>query len=200
MGTGVRAFWEGRAIRLMPQADTLKNRTIEPYNPKGRHTGPELEHIVSTIKRLKPAKVLDVGSGYGMMWLWLTQKGILPSLDYTCCDFADNFIALHEEVTGLRPTKWDGAILPFGNDSFDFVVSYAILLHVPPEDIGGHLSELVRVSRRWLYVHTALKMEKWGVRDFKHDYCALFANASVRVADEFISTDGNRVNWLLEIA
>jgi hypothetical protein len=78
------------------------------------------------------------------------------------------------------------------------VISYAVLLHVPPEDVENHLAELVRVSRRWLYVHTAKVMVKWGVSDFSHDYYTLFATAGLHVSEEFISTDKKRVNWLLE--
>jgi SAM-dependent methyltransferase len=197
MGSRVKQLWESRGTRLAGRVPSLRDRAIGEYNPKGRHTGPELAHLADTIRRIEPKWVLDVGSGYGLIWLWLRQQNILSELDYTCCDFAETYRDIHERVTGLRPAKWDGATLPFDDNSFDLVISYAVLLHVPPEDVGRHLSELGRVSRRWLYVHTARVMRKWGVTDFKHDYASLFDSCGLCIVDEFISTDRRRVNWLL---
>lgn len=42
---------------------------------------------------------------------------------------------------------FDGEILPFGEDTFDAVVSLDVLEHIPRSNRGQHVSELLRVSR-----------------------------------------------------
>lgn len=199
----VKAIWKGRGKRSLavdrqgPEAERAKHKRIGPVGGRGKYIQPELNHIASTIKRVKPKKILDVGTGYGMMWLWLTQCGLMPELDYTACDWIDEYRDFHNETTGVRPVKWDGITLPFDDEAFDFVMSYSVLLHVPPEDLIRVFREMVRVSSQWLYVHTARPMKKSGVADFDHDYYGLYKALGVQIVDELESADGKRVNWLL---
>lgn len=188
-------FWAGRAERLSRQ-EINAGRQLGEYNPKGVHTGPELRHVANCLNSA-PYKVLDIGTGYGMMALWLAQEDILDRLDYTACDFVDDYITLHEETTSIRPIKWDGVTLPFNDVSFDFVMAYAVLLHVPPGDLEGFFKEMMRTSRCWLYVHTARPMKKLDYWGFNHDYYGLYEDFGIQIVDEFESTDGKRVNWLL---
>lgn len=189
-------FWAGRAKRLSRQ-ESNAGRHIGEYNPKGVHTGPELRHLSGCLAYTRVAEVLDIGTGYGMMALWLRQQGVLDSLDYTACDFVDDYIALHEETVGIRPVKWDGVTLPFDDASFDFVMAYAVLLHVTPGDLAGVFGEMVRTSRCWIYVHTARPMKNLDYWGFNHDYYKLYRAFGLHGVDELESTDGKRVNWLL---
>ena len=200
----VKAIWKGRGKRSLtvdrqgPEAERAKHKRIGPYGSRGKYIQPELDHIAATIKRIKPQKILDVGTGYGMIWLWLTQCKIMPRLDYTACDWTEEYRDFHKETTGVRPVKWDGITLPFDDGAFDFVMSYSVLLHVPPEDLVGVFKEMVRVSSQWLYVHTARPFKKSGITDFNHDYYKLYEAFGVQIVDELESLDGRRVNWLLE--
>lgn len=201
----VKKLWWARAIRSLandrqkPEKERAKHKTISLITPKGRDIGRELEDIASALRYLEPARVLDIGTGYGMMALWLTQCGLLFDLDYTACDWLDEYLDFHEETTGIRPVKWDGITLPFDDDAFDFIICYSVLLHVPPRDLTRFFKEMVRVSSRWIYVHTARPMKQSGLMDFDHDYYRLYKAFGVNIVNEVESLDGKRVNWLLQV-
>jgi len=202
----VEEIWRERAQRSLvrdrqkPDKERAKYKIITEVTKRGKDIGRELDDIALALDYLKPAKILDIGTGYGMMALWLAQCGILPDLDYTACDWIDEYLDFHEETTGIRPVKWDGITLPFDDGAFDFVICYSVLLHVPPENLVGFFREMTRVSSRWIYVHTARPMKKSGVVDFNHDYYKLYDAFGVNIVNEIESLDGRRVSWLLQKA
>jgi len=56
--------------------------------------------------------------------------------------------------------------IPFSDNSFDLVVCTDVLEHIPEEDVGKCLSEIVRVSRHdvLLEVHTSWAIEDLALR------------------------------------
>jgi SAM-dependent methyltransferase len=97
-------------------------------------------------ERYRGGKVLEVGCGIGTMAMnWALQGGRMTAVDL-------NPVAVEQtsrrfklfDLPGLV-LQADGRVLPFANDSFDFVYSWGVLHHSP--DLKRSLDELIRVLR-----------------------------------------------------
>jgi hypothetical protein len=103
--------------------------------------------IVREIKRsgLRNPSILDVGSG---------SLGITPYLKMPVTG-AD--ISFDEPASDLlKPVKFDGHNLPFNDREFDFVVSVDMLEHVRPDQREHMIRELIRVTKRKLFLAAPL--------------------------------------------
>jgi SAM-dependent methyltransferase len=90
------------------------------------------------------ARLLDAGGGPVD-----TLRAFLPQHDIVFSD-VELPSSWHTTTDGLVLAA--GGALPFPDDAFDVVVSLDTLEHVPPEERGPLLSELVRTSRGWVLV------------------------------------------------
>src|SRR5690606_5265129 len=52
-------------------------------------------------------------------------------------------------LEGTTLVQGSGALLPFADQSFDLVLTSAVILHNPPEIAERIRREIVRVARRW---------------------------------------------------
>ena len=98
----------------------------------------------------RPEKVLEAGCGTAVVLLEMWRQRI--GSFHHGADVADPADHPHPGVVeaGLELAVSDGVRLPYDDDSFDLVFASHVLEHVPDE--RGFLSELKRVSRRWVYV------------------------------------------------
>lgn len=102
-------------------------------------------------------RVLDAGCGGGGMPLSLAEE----SSSVVGIDIVDRFrgagttLATDKGLTNLHFAQADGTALPFRNDSFDAVLSHAVIEHVA--DAPRYLRECARVLRPggWMYLSTA---------------------------------------------
>jgi SAM-dependent methyltransferase len=105
------------------------------YDSKGRFIS--YWHQIYEITVLEPQSILEVGIGNGLTSHYLKQRG----LNITTID-----IDAH-----LRPDI-NGSILdiPFQDKSFDVVACFEVLEHIPYEKLPHALSELHRISCRYV--------------------------------------------------
>jgi ubiquinone/menaquinone biosynthesis C-methylase UbiE len=101
--------------------------------------------------------ILDAGCGGGGMPVSLAEEAAsVVGIDLRDC-FRDAGARLtRERRTGnLRFAVADGTALPFPDESFDLVLSHAVIEHVA--DARRYLSECARVLKRggWMYLSTA---------------------------------------------
>jgi len=104
-------------------------------------------HQINEIIKLKPNKVLEVGTGNGFVSKYLMEKG----LDVTTLDIAQE----------LKPNVAGSVLsIPFTNKSLDVVTCYEVLEHLPYVDFTKALKEIDRVSREHVILslpdHTAI--------------------------------------------
>lgn len=128
--------------------------------------------IMMRYNEIAPSKVLEVGPGMGRGFITLLKAGMERD-DYTAIDISIGMSDKMFKFTGVRPGIWDGKTLPFDDEVFDFLLSYDVLLHVKPENIENHISELVRVSRDALYIVTYAGGRS-SHHSFVHDYKGIF--------------------------
>jgi SAM-dependent methyltransferase len=91
------------------------------------------------------ARVLDAGCGAGVpVMRHLLERGI----DTVGLDFSATQLALARDlVPDARPVQGDLASLPFPDASFDAVVSYYAVIHVPRTEHPAAFAEVRRVLR-----------------------------------------------------
>jgi SAM-dependent methyltransferase len=109
------------------------------------------EWIAERVAAYRPTSILEVGCGYGKLLASLrSQLGdtLLVGVDFspTQLAHAGRFLGPgHGAVLILS----EGERLPFPDQSFDMVVTSAVVLHNPPEAADRIRRELVRVGRRF---------------------------------------------------
>lgn len=120
----------------MAQVD-IKHYKGKKYNSLERFIS--YSYQISSIEKLGVKKVLEVGPGSFVVSSLLTKMGY----KVTTSDFDDNVGA--DRVADIRE-------LPFANGDFDVSMACQVLEHIPFEDFGKGLSELGRVSSRYVIV------------------------------------------------
>lgn len=97
------------------------------------------------------ASILEVGANVGINLTGLRRVG--SALSLTAVEphpVASDVLRTATELGLDGVVRADGAALPFADDSFDLVFTNGVLIHVPPERLGFVMSEVARVSRRFV--------------------------------------------------
>lgn len=90
---------------------------------------------IKIVKELKPEKILEIGIGNRTVSNYLKWHGF----NLVTCDFDINLNP--DYLCDIRETS-------FKNNSFDLVMSYEVLEHMPFEDFESILKELNRISKK----------------------------------------------------
>jgi len=166
----------------------------------------ELKNLLDCIEKyvIVGEPILDVGSGDGHVLEFLL-KNYDDEIDYKMCDMVDGMRDKCEARMGIKPDKWDGVTLPYGNNTFELVISMSVMLHIIPQDISRIISEHRRVSSKYLFIATwycPSESPYTGVHCFQHDYYELFEQHGLKIVQEYEtfrrSGVPRRRNWLLE--
>ncbi len=116
------------------------------------------------IDEIKPeTKVLDIGCGNALMMSFVLEK----SAFYFGLDISKNLIKIAEEkyakeVKNKKAKFVDGQAtkLPFENKKFDFIISFAVLHHIPSEEFRKKFfEEIKKVSKP----NTKVKIIVWNL-------------------------------------
>ena len=97
------------------------------------------------IEHCPRGSALDVGCGTGALAIRLAEAGY----ELVGVDPSEGMLrVLEQRTSSVRAVKGSGSSLPFGDDSFDLVLSVAVMHHIAaPEDVRRTLAEMVRVTR-----------------------------------------------------
>jgi SAM-dependent methyltransferase len=116
--------------------DALPAHVVEHYLRK--RTAFVLEHCATGM-------ALDVGCGTGVLAARLVGVGY----EVVGVDPSEGMLeVLRARSPGVRAVKSSGTALPFADDSFDLVLTVAVMHHIAePEAVRATLSEMVRVAR-----------------------------------------------------
>jgi ubiquinone/menaquinone biosynthesis C-methylase UbiE len=107
---------------------------------------PEVDRALGDVKDLD---VLDVGAGTGRHAIRLAASGARV----TAVDFSEEMLAKARQKPGAERVRWlvhDVApheALPFGDNSFDRVLSALVLEHIPIGELAHFFRDLGRVVR-----------------------------------------------------
>jgi len=122
----------------------------------------ETERLVALLRRLPPARVLDVGCGTGFLTRHLHG-------DVTALDQSPGMAAIAaERMPHARVVVGDAVPLPFGDGEFDRVVTSHFYGHLLPGEREAFLAEARRVAPGLVLVDSATRpgagAEQWEER------------------------------------
>ncbi len=166
-------------------------------NEKEYDDGVEIPTLDNLIKKLLlyDSPILEVGSGYGRIYQEIGKK----CSNYTMCDFSNSMRRECKLRTDILPDHWDGLRLPYPDNSFDLVILFSVLLHVPDEQIKKFFAEICRVSGNYIFIATYTDNQSITADHvFRHDYIKLFKQEGLKTVFEKKINDGLRANWLVK--
>jgi SAM-dependent methyltransferase len=106
--------------------------------------------IATRIASYHPRSILEIGCGYGKQIRAIRNHLDCPitGIDWSSTQVAEasRYLAGLPEITLLEA---DARALPFGDDSFDLVLTSAVILHNPPREAEAIRREVLRVGHRF---------------------------------------------------
>jgi len=149
------------------------DRNLDAYEKRGGFWLPFMEE-------LEPESVLEVGCNVGGNLQWIARR-VPPNRIVGVDVNAKALRMLEERVPGVRAMLAPARDLPVADRSIDFVFTMGVLIHQPEESLVKVMSEMVRVSKRWLFCAEYADSETVEVpyrgHDgalFRRDYLGLF--------------------------
>ncbi|CAN5908824.1 hypothetical protein BH23PLA1_BH23PLA1_29910 [soil metagenome] len=102
------------------------------------------------IATYRPLSILEIGCGYGKQLRELRGRIEAPlvGLDFSASqlELAGGYL---DGLEGIKLVLGSGDRLPFPDQSFDLVLTSAVILHNVPEVAHRIRNEVIRVARRW---------------------------------------------------
>lgn len=97
-----------------------------------------------------PASVIEVGGGAGdnLRAIDMIYERSRQPVRLMSCDPNEAARKAMADVATVLPG--DLSQLPYSDDAADLVFTSGVLIHVPPTDLDRALSEIYRVSKRWV--------------------------------------------------
>lgn len=127
----------------------------------GYHDSHELSHTIPVLKYLETKNfkyntVLDVGSSIGNAVLYLQQQHIDAhgiEISPTAVNTAN--------TRGIKNCKIGSATdLTYPDNSFDLVISTDVIEHLKEEDVPQAISEMIRVSKKFIAIKPCTHAER----------------------------------------
>jgi pseudaminic acid biosynthesis-associated methylase len=109
----------------------------------------------------KDAKILEVGTNIGNQLFHLQSQGYTNLYGIEIQDRAINYAK--QRTDNLNIIKGDALDIPFKDNYFDVVFTHGVLIHISPENIQTVLSEIYRVSNKFI----------WGLEYYSPQYTNL---------------------------
>ena len=143
--------------------------------------GLRAEWVAGRIASYRPTSVLEVGCGYGKLLKALRERtdAALFGVDFspTQLGCARGYLS---DVEDLSLFLARGDRLPFADNSFDLVVTSAVILHNPPEVADRIRREVVRVARRFAAHNEEMNL---SYNRYGYDTAAWYRDQGRRVAE-----------------
>jgi len=119
------------------------------------------EKLLLQLETLKPARILEIGSGIGGLMRMLTAN---KTAEVVGIDITHRFNRLNHAISGLTVPATSPAVitcdarqLPFANDSFDCIIFQHSLLNIPHTDLCLQECRRVLNTEGSLLLHEVLQ-------------------------------------------
>lgn len=138
--------------------------------------------IAERIASYRPTSILEIGCGYGKVIGYLLE--LIPDVPITGIDFSPTQLERARQylndASGVSLILGSGEHLPFADQTFDLVLTSAVILHNPPAAAERIRREVVRISRR-LAAHneeTNISYNRYG-----YDTAAWYRSQQIELAE-----------------
>lgn len=172
-----RIFWEHHAGRFI--GEEHERQANQPHH----------RVLASWCAQLAPARTVLVGVGLGRDLIGLPGQVI-------GCDISRSMLLAARERVDVPMLCGDVRMLPLR--PVDLVVTAAVLVHVPPEQVDAALVELLRVGRSVALLEPAVGPEgeacegtwgEWGPNTWRYDYVARLGRLGATVVDHVVTEE-----------
>lgn len=123
---------------MLGHADDRAEFAATQYSEVSWITG-KIDEVVGNRNRS-----LEIGCGYGRLTPWIADCFEKHSAIDPNSDAINRAEKLYPEID-IRTSKADD--LPYDDNEFDFILSWTVLMHIPPESINDTCQELCRVLK-----------------------------------------------------
>lgn len=139
---------------------------------------------ISTVRELEPENILEIGIGSGFL------KNYLRSRSYAVTT------ADHDRLLG-PDMVCDITRIPVKDNSFDLVMAFEILEHMPYEDSLKGIKEMERVSKRYVVLSVPRSCSYFGLSFmFGLPICHKFVSLGLRIPFFWIGPEyGNKEHF-----
>lgn len=163
--------------------------------------GPMAKRIAKTLKDRKKVKVLDVGCSFGNLIAELQDKyGFeVKGLEYSA-------YAIKKALPTVRRKIKEGTILnpPFKKNSFDAVVCFDVVCHLPKEEVARAIKNLIVLSRHYIFFASIYRHSMWTSQKINPDklrvttlsqkeYIDIFSANGAKFVEKFYGGNGGEV-------
>jgi len=117
----------------------------------------------------KNKKVLDIGcfTGYGETRIFSQAKEIIAiDSDKTALEFA----RLNRHIPNVKFKEADAGQLPFPNESFDVIIAFQLIEHIPAAEVSNFLSGVKRVLKKKGVLFIATPNRKFRLMPFQKPF------------------------------
>lgn len=136
------------------EVEELNNQYIQRYGVKRESMNKKFLNELDIFEE----NILEVGSNVGMQLKTLQKMGYKSlygiELQEYAIEKAKQFTKSINIIKGLADD------IPFKDKFFNMVFTSGVLIHIPPENLDKVMSEMVRVSNKYI----------WGFEYYSHEY------------------------------
>ena len=148
---GPVSSWESEDVKHTLSKSKVHDQWIAAFRTKEnvRYFERALEHILGIVKPESDAIFMDAGCGTCVKSILLAQRGFRTvALDFSeaVLEMAASEIEAHGFQDKISLQREDITSLPFDDETFDHIVCWGVLMHIP--DIETAMSELSRVVKK----------------------------------------------------
>lgn len=108
--------------------------------------------LAGKVASCQPLSILEVGCGYGKQ-IKNIRALISNDVSITGVDYSPSQLSLAEkhlaDQKNIRLARASGERLPFADETFDLVLTSAVILHNPPHIAEKIRQEILRVTKKW---------------------------------------------------
>ncbi len=147
------------------------------------------------LKADRGAKILDYGCGYGRIVAELKKAGYD---DVVGVDTSSELVAIGDSGLDLRCIEH--AVLPFADDSFDYVTLIAVLTCIPAnQDQQQVIAEIARVLKPGGAIYVSDYLLQPAKHDIYEQYVARFDNYGTFVNEDGAVFRHHEFSWFHEL-
>jgi pseudaminic acid biosynthesis-associated methylase len=178
------------------------DRNLGAYERRGEFWLPLMEELA-------PQSVLEIGCNVGGNLQWIARRVSADRVVGVDVN-AKALKMLEQRVPGVRALNSPAREIPFADRSVDFVFTMGVLIHQPEETLTKVMTEMVRVSRKWVFCAEYYDTETVEVpyrgqdgalfrRDYKRLFQELFPDELTLVREGYLGPDDgwDRDTWWL---